>query len=414
VDLLSGELLEVSTYYPNGARETLRTNSGAAVPLEPMGFTGKEADEDVGLVYFGERYLLARLGRWASADPLHVHASGGGEALNSYHYVSGNLLQARDPLGLNAVPPEPPPPDEVGETHTLPDGSASEPSTTVGASESFTRIDAPDFAPGTVEDSLEGLDWAMARVADPSAPGGTRMALFYGLESVGAWTEYREGMFDGRVEHDPVGQFFIDLIAGGLWGAYGAEMTALREAAAARGESVVFASLPAPATARAGAYSAPGGVVGAFVGPIRQAGEYLALHSSGLMSRIVAGAGGRLQSVEAILDRAFLDAGTATTSSARAMARGMGTTADDAGHAIAARLGGSGGAGSGNIFAQLSSVNRGIFRDFEALIAQHVESGADVSVRLSFNYADDAATRPTEILYEAWINGTRISTRFNN
>jgi len=68
-----------------------------------MGFTGKEADEDVGLVYFGERYLLARLGRWASPDPLHVHASGGGEALNSYHYLSGNLLQGRDPLGLEGA-----------------------------------------------------------------------------------------------------------------------------------------------------------------------------------------------------------------------------------------------------------------------------------------------------------------------
>jgi hypothetical protein len=30
-----------------------------------------------------------------------VHAVGGGEALNSYHYVSGNLLQARDPIGLD-------------------------------------------------------------------------------------------------------------------------------------------------------------------------------------------------------------------------------------------------------------------------------------------------------------------------
>jgi hypothetical protein len=29
-----------------------------------------------------------------------VHASGGGEALNSFHYVAGSLLQARDPLGL--------------------------------------------------------------------------------------------------------------------------------------------------------------------------------------------------------------------------------------------------------------------------------------------------------------------------
>lgn len=30
-----------------------------------------------------------------------MHGAGGGEALNAYHYVSGNLLQARDPLGLN-------------------------------------------------------------------------------------------------------------------------------------------------------------------------------------------------------------------------------------------------------------------------------------------------------------------------
>ena len=102
VDLVSGELLELSTYYPNGARENLWASDSNA-PLEPMGFTGKEADEEIGLTYFGERWLMPRLGRWASPDPLHVHASGGGEALNSYHYVSGNLLQARDPLGLDAL-----------------------------------------------------------------------------------------------------------------------------------------------------------------------------------------------------------------------------------------------------------------------------------------------------------------------
>ncbi|MFT3925549.1 MAG: RHS repeat-associated core domain-containing protein [Myxococcales bacterium] len=79
----------------------------AKIPLEPVGFTGKEADEEVGLTYFGERYLVQRLGRWASPDPLSVHAAGGGEALNAYHYVSGNLLQARDPLGLQeAIPGE--------------------------------------------------------------------------------------------------------------------------------------------------------------------------------------------------------------------------------------------------------------------------------------------------------------------
>jgi RHS repeat-associated protein len=110
IDLESGALLEVSTYYPNGARENLWVD-GADVPLEPMGFTGKEADEEIGVSYFGERWLIPRLGRWATPDPLHVHASGGGEALNSYHYVSGSLLQAVDPLGLNQAAIDPGPPD---------------------------------------------------------------------------------------------------------------------------------------------------------------------------------------------------------------------------------------------------------------------------------------------------------------
>ncbi|UJR85584.1 SpvB/TcaC N-terminal domain-containing protein [Sandaracinus amylolyticus] len=104
IDLVTGELLEVNTYLPNGARETVRTTDRAPVPLEPMGFTGKEADEEVGLTYFGLRFLMPRLGRWATPDPLQIHAEGGGETLNNYHYVSGNLLQARDPIGLQDDP----------------------------------------------------------------------------------------------------------------------------------------------------------------------------------------------------------------------------------------------------------------------------------------------------------------------
>jgi RHS repeat-associated protein len=107
IDLVSGEVVEAGGFYPNGAREELLgadgTLNGEEVPVEPAGFTGKEADEEVGLTYFGERYLVARTGRWATPDPLHIHALGGGEAGNSYHYVSGNLMQARDPLGLDVV-----------------------------------------------------------------------------------------------------------------------------------------------------------------------------------------------------------------------------------------------------------------------------------------------------------------------
>jgi RHS repeat-associated protein len=100
IDLRSGALTEAGTFYPNGQRETLLGTSAELVPFEPTGFTGKEDDQAVGLVYFGERYLMPALARWASPDPLQTLELGGGEALNSYHYVRGSLLQARDPLGL--------------------------------------------------------------------------------------------------------------------------------------------------------------------------------------------------------------------------------------------------------------------------------------------------------------------------
>lgn len=101
IDLLGADVLEYSTYYPNGARENLVAHGSPEFATEPVGFTGKEADEEVGLTYFGERYLIPRVGRWATADPLHVHASGGGEAGNSYHQLAGHLLQTRDPEGLD-------------------------------------------------------------------------------------------------------------------------------------------------------------------------------------------------------------------------------------------------------------------------------------------------------------------------
>ncbi len=130
LDLFSGQLVEQATYYPNGARETLRTDRTpmGEFSLEPVGFTGKEGDDEVGLVYFGERYLMPHLGRWASPDPLQVHAGGGGEFGNSYHYISGNLLQARDPLGLldpDATPPAATANDQAAEQSIDPDDATA-------------------------------------------------------------------------------------------------------------------------------------------------------------------------------------------------------------------------------------------------------------------------------------------------
>jgi RHS repeat-associated protein len=51
-------------------------------------FTDKEEDVEVGLQYFGKRYLSPYLRRWISADPLAVHAPGKAD-LNLYAYVHG-------------------------------------------------------------------------------------------------------------------------------------------------------------------------------------------------------------------------------------------------------------------------------------------------------------------------------------
>lgn len=164
VDLRSGELLEFSTFYPNGARETHRTQDQVSVQPELLGFTGKEADEEVGLVYFGERYLIPRIGRWASPDPLAVHAAGGGEVLNGYHYVSGNLLQARDPIGLDG--------DSI-------DASVDNPREIVFIRGNGTTVTEIDFTTEASDEGSSQSSWAMEyrRTAVPVVPKVPDFAL---------------------------------------------------------------------------------------------------------------------------------------------------------------------------------------------------------------------------------------------
>lgn len=71
-------------------------------PLLSLVFTGKEDDLEVGLTYFGKRYLIPALGTWASPDPLAVHVPGDAD-LNLYAYVHGRLLSATDPVGLDTM-----------------------------------------------------------------------------------------------------------------------------------------------------------------------------------------------------------------------------------------------------------------------------------------------------------------------
>jgi RHS repeat-associated protein len=99
LDKATGELVERSTFQGFGATESdYRTGRWNAF-REDYRFTGKEEDAEVGLIYFGKRYLNAYLGRWISADPLAIHAPGEAD-LNVYAYVSGSVLRNVDPLGL--------------------------------------------------------------------------------------------------------------------------------------------------------------------------------------------------------------------------------------------------------------------------------------------------------------------------
>lgn len=62
-------------------------------------FTTKELDAGTGLYYYGARYYLCDVGRWASADP-----AGAVDGLNLYAYVGNNPVSLLDPLGTNGTP----------------------------------------------------------------------------------------------------------------------------------------------------------------------------------------------------------------------------------------------------------------------------------------------------------------------
>ncbi|HVY31615.1 MAG TPA: toxin TcdB middle/N-terminal domain-containing protein [Polyangiaceae bacterium] len=102
LDRATSELVEARTYQPYGATESDYRPDRWKGFREDYGFTGKEEDAEVGLQYFGKRYLSPYLGRWISPDPLAVHAPGEAD-LNLYVYVSGEVLKAIDPLGLEKI-----------------------------------------------------------------------------------------------------------------------------------------------------------------------------------------------------------------------------------------------------------------------------------------------------------------------
>jgi RHS repeat-associated protein len=98
VDRDTSEVVERGTYTAYGQAESDYRPARWGSFREDYRFTGKEDDVEVGLQYFGKRYLAAELTRWMSVDPMTMHGLAADP--NGYAYVHGMLLEARDSLGL--------------------------------------------------------------------------------------------------------------------------------------------------------------------------------------------------------------------------------------------------------------------------------------------------------------------------
>ncbi|MFF2445493.1 DNA/RNA non-specific endonuclease [Neobacillus sp. NPDC058068] len=133
----------------------------------------------------------------------------------------------------------------------------------------------------------------------------------------------------------------------------------------------------------------------------------------GLIYRTTHGTNGELRSVFAKIEKGHLKKGTETNDASRRWVRSLGKQTDDAGHGIGKNLGGLGSRFSGNIFPQNLSINRGRFRQFEGMIAEEVQAGKTVFVRVVPKYAS-GSTRPYEIFYHVRINGETITGVFKN
>ncbi len=226
VDKASGELVENRTYRPYGDEEQDYRTARWQNLREDYGFTGKEADVEVGLIYFGKRFLVPSLGRWLNPDPLALHAPGKAD-LNLYAYVRGRVFASIDPLGLadesrrdsqqtssselknqrssvddrgaDSVVAE-----NQGATEALTNGKASIPTSSVSVQSSVAQVKTtleqhPQSAEGARRREAERNDAAyqLLRSQDAAMPGGwTSFIPIFGAArdayvraQQGRWTE---------------------------------------------------------------------------------------------------------------------------------------------------------------------------------------------------------------------------------
>ena len=92
-----GNVLERADYLPYGSDRVRVTNPDA--PETDYRFTGKEMDDETGLIYYGARYYDPLLARFVSRDPWEGDLKDP-QSLNKYSYVQNNPIRFIDPTGM--------------------------------------------------------------------------------------------------------------------------------------------------------------------------------------------------------------------------------------------------------------------------------------------------------------------------
>ena len=238
IDRATSELVEHSTYMAYGGAESDYRPGRWGSFREPYKFSGKEEDVEVGLQYFGARYLVVGLGRWASADAATVHRLRSDP--NPYSYVGGRPTAFEDPDGnevLTAI--------AIGFViGALIAGATAyyQESRAQGTGNAFAWRKRPWEALGRVAIAA-GIGGAAG------AAGGGAGAAVGGAAASAGWASWTAGAAAGAA-------------GGAVSGA-----TSYLFTVAAQGDRVDYGGLAASAGVGAGAGAVTGGIVGAATAP---------------------------------------------------------------------------------------------------------------------------------------------------
>lgn len=96
----TAQIISYEEYTPFGSSSYQAMRSQTETPKRYR-YSGKERDEESGLIYFGARYYAPHLCRWTAVDP-----SGIKKSLNVYTYVSNRPVTFVDPDGRDEEPAE--------------------------------------------------------------------------------------------------------------------------------------------------------------------------------------------------------------------------------------------------------------------------------------------------------------------